>query len=100
MVQWKDKDKVKIIEKNDKVSKRKTFLKFPDGGVTVEDAFMALMLVNLRDPLQSSDTKFLAIIQTLGVLEQMGYTEDQIRDFKKRLIVCMNKFMTVNSFMG
>jgi DNA-directed RNA polymerase specialized sigma54-like protein len=59
-----------------------------------------LVLLILREPFISSDTKALIFISMINNLEQKGYSEEQIRKVKESTQKIMNTFMTKNEFMG
>ena len=94
--EWKQKQ----LARRKDITTKKVFITFSENGVSPEDAFLALSLSVLGEAFQSSDMKVLQMYKLLSFLKEMGYNKDEVLDFKKKLIVCMNKFMPVNDFMG
>jgi len=67
----------------------------------LSDAFVALLLSILREPLLSSDSKYFIIQGMYSQLENMGYeNKGELETFSNSLVEMINTFTTKNSFMG
>jgi len=66
----------------------------------VKDAFPALALAILQEYFLSGDTKKFMFYGMLSNLKKMGYSENEIEDFKKGVNECFAKFHKPNGFMG
>lgn len=66
----------------------------------VKDAFPALALAILQEYFLSGDTKKFMFYGMLSNLEKMGYSKNEVEEFKKGVNECFAKFHKPNGFMG
>lgn len=71
---------------------------FPDH--MMKDAFAALSLAILGEFWLSGDTKALIFYAMIGNLEKMGYSEEELNNFKEAVNKAYKTFHKPNSFMG
>ena len=91
----KDEIRIKFKDTLIGISKRR---KLPDN--MISDAFTALCISVLQEPMMSSDAKYFLLTSMCSNLETMGYSTEDMNDFKDSLNAAIKTFMTVNNFMG
>lgn len=85
----------KDIEKTDETPSL-----FDGTNIKAEDAFMVVTLGFLREPFMSSDMKYLCVLRAIKLLQDLGYTEKDVNDFKAKMGEVMSKMAPKNDFMG
>lgn len=66
----------------------------------IKDAFPALALALLQEFMMSTDTKHMIFFGMIHNLKQMGYSEEELNEFRKAISECFKKFHKPNGFMG
>ena len=84
------------------ISKKKKLPKvdMSESNIAPGDAFMVVTLSMLKEPFLSSDCKQLILYRAIGMLEELGYSEEDIDVFREKLNEVIKHQMTVNNFMG
>lgn len=66
----------------------------------MSDAFAALSVSILQEFFMSGDTKYMVFQGMISNLEKMGYSENDIEEFRTATNTAFEKFHNPNSFMG